>query len=71
MSVIEKSKVCIGTRLEKGTLRVLTKNPEKALTVIISGIKDLKEELSYINVSSASLDDVFVSIWKGARGERK
>ena len=71
MRLIDKSKVCIGSRLEKGTLRVLTKNPEKALTVIISGIKDLKEELSYINVSSASLDDVFVSIWKGSRGENK
>lgn len=62
---IRKSKTILATKIEKEILHILTTNPEKTLTDIVSALKELKEELIYVNVRGASLDDVFVSIWKG------
>ncbi len=67
---VRKSRTVLATKVDRNTLHILTSSPEKTLTSLMSAAKDLNENLIYINVSGASLDDVFVSIWKD-KGELK
>ncbi len=52
------------TKIEKDRMRIFTPNPEKDLFKIISVLKSSKEKLTNIKLSGASLDDVFIEIWK-------
>lgn len=45
-------------------LLIYSGNPEADLFKIFSIIKNRKEKLQFIKVAGASLDDVFISIWK-------
>ena len=64
LRLLKRSRTILSTRVEKDTVRILTKNPEKSLTTILASIKELRDELTFINVTGASLDDMFISIWK-------
>lgn len=46
------------------TLHIHSSNPEHVMSGVMASLKRNKEELTYINVNSASLDDVFISIWE-------
>lgn len=46
------------------TLHIHSNKPEQLMLDVISTLKKEKEELTFINVNSASLDDVFISIWE-------
>lgn len=46
-------------------LHIHSKKPEHVIIDVIATLKKCKEELKYINVTSASLDDMFISIWEG------
>lgn len=50
--------------LNNDTLRIYSGNPEADLFKIFSVLKSKKEKLTFIKVAGASLDDVFISIWK-------
>ena len=45
-------------------LTIHTATPEKTITNIISAVRRRKEKLTFIKVTGASLDDVFLTIWK-------
>jgi hypothetical protein len=45
-------------------LHITTKNPEKDLLEVVSILKSKREKLHMIKVAGASLDDVFIKIWK-------
>lgn len=53
------------------TLHIFTHNPEGVLAGILSTLNHHKEKLTYIKVASASLDDVFVSIWKDSEKNKE
>jgi len=51
-------------RVANHALHIYTANPETVLAQILATLRQKKEKLSFIKVSSASLDDVFISIWE-------
>ena len=46
------------------TLHIHSSKPEHVMIEVINSLKKYKEDLTFINVTSASLDDVFISIWE-------
>lgn len=46
------------------TLHIYSIKPEHVMLDLISALKQCREDLTNINVMSASLDDVFISIWE-------
>jgi len=55
------------TKIRNDELLIYSSNPEADLFKIFSIIKTKKEKLKFIKVAGASLDDVFISIWKKGR----
>ncbi len=51
-------------RVANHSLHIYTANPESVLAQVLSALKTRREKLSFIKVTSASLDDVFISIWE-------
>lgn len=58
-----KKKKLARTRLEDDTLIIHTSTPEKSVQDVLNILKARNEKLSFIEVTSPSLDDVFISIW--------
>ena len=58
--------------LKNNLIHIHTTAPEKTLSDVLSTIAKHREKLAFIKVTSASLDDVFISIWeKDKKGENK
>lgn len=51
-------------RVANHSLHIYTANPETVLAQVLGTLKKKREKLSFIKVTSASLDDVFISIWE-------
>lgn len=51
-------------KITNHTLHIHSSKPEHVMIEVISALKKQREELTFINVTSASLDDVFISIWE-------
>ncbi len=51
-------------RIANHSLHIYTANPETVLAQVLSTLRKRREKLSFIKVTSASLDDVFISIWE-------
>lgn len=56
--------------VKNNLIHIHTTAPEKTLSEVLDTIAKKKEKLAFIKVTSASLDDVFISIWeKDKKGE--
>ncbi|MBN1175290.1 ABC transporter ATP-binding protein [Candidatus Woesearchaeota archaeon] len=51
-------------RISNHTLHIHSSKPEHVMLDVMTTLKKSKEDLTFINVTSASLDDVFISIWE-------
>ncbi|MCF7799213.1 ABC transporter ATP-binding protein [Candidatus Woesearchaeota archaeon] len=51
-------------RVANHSLHIYTANPESVLAQVLSTLRKKREKLAFIKVTSASLDDVFISIWE-------
>lgn len=59
-----KEKKIIDVEVKNNLIHIHTTSPEKTLSDVLLTISKKKEKLAFIKVTSASLDDVFISIWK-------
>ena len=58
-------------RVAHHSLHIYASNPEKVLLQVLATVKKRKEKLTFIKVSSASLDDVFISIWEDKKEHKE
>lgn len=50
--------------IKNNLIHIHTTSPEKTLSEVLATIAKKREKLAFIKVTSASLDDVFISIWQ-------
>jgi ABC-2 type transport system ATP-binding protein len=67
----ELKKKNINVVQKDGFLELPTNHPEKLLKEFMSITKLLNEELSYIEMQTGSLDDVFVKLWDKQKDKKK
>jgi ABC-2 type transport system ATP-binding protein len=58
------SKLISKQKISQNVMHLYTTEPEDTLEKLLNIIKKSKEQLIFIRVTGASLDDVFISIWK-------
>ncbi len=63
IAALQKKKI---NKIKKSddALLIYTANPEKTIIKILAILKTRNEKLTFVEVTSPSLDDVFISIWK-------
>ena len=57
-------------RIEQNVMHIHTNKPEAVLTQLLNIIERKREKLVFVRVAGASLDDVFISIWKDDKEAR-
>ena len=67
-----KKKKITDIEIKNNLIHIHTTSPEKTLSEVLSTLSRRREKLAFIKVTSASLDDVFISIWKDdKKGDNK
>lgn len=67
-----KIKKITDIELKNNLIHIHTTSPEKTLSEVLNTLTKQKEKLAFIKVTSASLDDVFISIWeKDKKGDEQ
>ncbi len=59
-----KNKKITDVEIKNNLIHIHTTSPEKTLSEVLATLSKKKEKLAFIKVTSASLDDVFISIWE-------
>ena len=64
IAVALRKKKITDIEIKNNLIHIHTTSPEKTLSEVLSTISRKREKLAFIKVTSASLDDVFISIWE-------
>ncbi|MCA9477876.1 MAG: ABC transporter ATP-binding protein [Nanoarchaeota archaeon] len=64
-----KKKHITDIEIKNNLIHIHTTSPEKTLSEVLATLSRRREKLAFIKVTSASLDDVFISIWKKDKKE--